>query len=265
MKRLLIILLLLSCLAALAQVYLPHRRAAFRPAAATGSFTPADLASMICWYSADYGVYEDAGTDAAEDGDAVVQWNDQSGNARNCVMFTSSNQPIYRASSFGSKPTVQFNVDCMTNGFGSSFSQPNTVFAVLWVTNIEGTFQIAWDGLASGNRQDLVARDGSYNMRLHAGTEVTVSAGVFAAPLLVTVLYSGAASTTRTNGVPTTTVNAGTHSWTGITLGARFSKDQYFYYGTISELIAYNADHFGTAGLTNCEKYLATKYGITIP
>ena len=55
-------------------------------------WTPADLPSLDIWYKHDTDIYEDA-DDAAEDGDAVTQWNDQSGNDKHAT--ASADHPTY--------------------------------------------------------------------------------------------------------------------------------------------------------------------------
>lgn len=71
-------------------------------------WTPKDLPSLVAWYVATAGVYSDAGTTLATDGQTVQQWNDQSGNGNNISQATSGKRPTYNAAGFNSKQTVTF-------------------------------------------------------------------------------------------------------------------------------------------------------------
>ena len=73
---------------------------------------------LILWLKSDAGVFEDAGTDQAEDNDNVVQWNDQAGsnNVAQDILNT-ANQPVYvetfgmftAPDVFNGYPLVQFS------------------------------------------------------------------------------------------------------------------------------------------------------------
>ncbi len=76
--------------------------------AAAAAWTPASLTNLVAWYSADSGVYNDAGSTLATNTQTVQQWNDKSGNAYHLKQATSGKRPQYLSGGFNSLPTVQF-------------------------------------------------------------------------------------------------------------------------------------------------------------
>ncbi len=56
---------------------------------------PTDIADCQVWVKDDAGVYSDAGITPASDGDAVQQWNDQTGNLNHIIQLTSGNRMKY--------------------------------------------------------------------------------------------------------------------------------------------------------------------------
>lgn len=60
---------------------------------------------------ADTGCYTDAGTTAANDGDLVYRWADQSGNANHANQTTSGNRPTLRTNWWGKNPALYFTTD----------------------------------------------------------------------------------------------------------------------------------------------------------
>lgn len=58
-------------------------------------FDPASIADPLARYSADVGVYSDAGVTLAVNGDAVYQWNDQWANALHFTQATAGKRPDY--------------------------------------------------------------------------------------------------------------------------------------------------------------------------
>jgi hypothetical protein len=84
-------------------------------AAGGGVWTPADLPGLIAWYKADAGVYSDAGTTLATDGQRVAQWNDQSGDGYHLIAPTPSVDGFfYRTDGFGTGlPAIESTVTTM--------------------------------------------------------------------------------------------------------------------------------------------------------
>src|SRR5580692_2641587 len=71
---------------------------------APSSVLPPAVSGLQLWLKADAGVYSDAGTTLATNGQTVQQWNDQSGNGRHATQATSGNRPTYNTGKFNSLP-----------------------------------------------------------------------------------------------------------------------------------------------------------------
>jgi len=76
--------------------------------AGVGSNTTSTQQTRL-WYKADVGVYSNAGTTLATSGNAVQQWNDQSGVGNHAVQATSGNRPTYRLNMANGFPALRFN------------------------------------------------------------------------------------------------------------------------------------------------------------
>ncbi|MEZ4622402.1 MAG: hypothetical protein R2867_43825 [Caldilineaceae bacterium] len=74
-------------------------------------------AGLSHWVRADVGVYSDAGSTLATDGQSVQQWNDQSGAGLDLGQATTTQQPIYVAPSARNNfnPALDFTDDFMFN------------------------------------------------------------------------------------------------------------------------------------------------------
>lgn len=80
------------------------------------AWVPTDLgANLIAWYKADTGIYKDAGTTLAANGETVQQWNDQSVNGYHLKQGTSGNRPQFLSAGFNSKQTVKFTAATPTS------------------------------------------------------------------------------------------------------------------------------------------------------
>jgi hypothetical protein len=76
----------------------------------TGSgaaFTPASLANLYAWYKADVGVLTTGSVPATTDGQAAVQWNDQSGVSNINLVNTNPGSAIFKTNFLNAKPVVQ--------------------------------------------------------------------------------------------------------------------------------------------------------------
>lgn len=79
------------------------------PAIGGAAWTPASLPSLVAWYKADSGVYNDAGTTLATNSQTVQQWNDQSGHGYHMSQATAGNRPSFQTAGYNGKQTVLFS------------------------------------------------------------------------------------------------------------------------------------------------------------
>lgn len=99
------------------------------------SVSPDELEDLELWFKADAGVYTDAGSTAASDGEAVQQWNDQSGNNRNMVQLTASIKPTYKTGIINDLPVLRFDGGDYLQGTWNSINTPFHLFLVSQVSN----------------------------------------------------------------------------------------------------------------------------------
>ena len=151
-------------------------------------------------------------------GPDVSQWNDLSGNGNHLVQVTAADQPFY--------DSVNSEIDLdgvseflRTSAFSSTLIQPNDIFIVATVRADANEY--IFDGITGGNRAALF---GSGPLRtLYAGN--LISSTSFASDKII---YLASFNTTSSEliegGVSTLTGDVGTHTMTGLTLGARYNN-----------------------------------------
>lgn len=72
--------------------------------------SPGGVSSNLrAWYSGGVGVFNNAGTTLAANGDNVQQWNDQSGLGFNITQATLANRPVFSTSSINGYPALTFS------------------------------------------------------------------------------------------------------------------------------------------------------------
>lgn len=123
------------------------------PASGGAAWTPASLGSALkAWYKADAGVYNDAGTTLATNGQTVRQWNDQSGNGYHVTQATSASRPTYLTNTLNSLPVIDF-----TNVVNQQYLQTTTTPVVLGGTLLSAFFVRKVTGLNGNTNVRLLA------------------------------------------------------------------------------------------------------------
>jgi hypothetical protein len=148
----------------------------------------------------------------------------------------------------------------ITDAFSSALSQPNTVF-VVWQTNTKGT-QFAIDGINNNDRHGIFQGTfGGNNVAFHAGSTQSYAKDTpFEQAIITSALFNGANSEVWENGESKLTGDVGSHSLTGLTIGARQGNAFFFLDGDIAEIIIY--DRALTVNeRVKVESYLTEKYG----
>lgn len=74
-----------------------------------GIGTTSGTSHLKLWLRADKGIYSDAGTTPATNGQRIQQWNDQSGNGLNATQGTLANRPVFTTTGFNSFPGISFS------------------------------------------------------------------------------------------------------------------------------------------------------------
>jgi hypothetical protein len=221
-----------------------------RRATAVAAFVPTDIAGLQLWLKAD--------SLSLNDADPVTTWADQSGNGRDAGQAVAANKPIYKVNIVNGKPVVRFDGvnDVMTTA--ASFGVRTIFYAVTYTS-----------GVIWGSSLDLTYF--GVNVATHylymgpGGGGVTTVGDEPGAWHIWTGKYSSGAGQgiIRLDG---TQAGTGTHeadTATGTTfIGNRELADLPLA-GDLAELIGYSG-YLSDANCLSVERYLGTKYGITV-
>jgi hypothetical protein len=170
--------------------------------------------------------------------DGIETWTDLSVNNYHATQASENLRPKYKNSGINGNPVVAFDgVDdyLITSPF-SAISQPNTVF-VVWKANTRG-LQFVVDGIANTNRHGIFQR--TDRIEFFAGNSVSYTDVGPLNGMITTAIFNGAGSEIWENGESKATGNIGSHSLTGITVGARQAHSTGFLDGDIAEILIYN-------------------------
>lgn len=203
-----------------------------------------------------------AGSGVTKISGKVSNWTDSSGNGNDLFQLTASKRPIFTDSDadFNDLPVISFDgVDdlLVTNTFsGGAMSHPNTIFLVArWDTN---NSRYMMDGIDSANRagfQEFTSNNSLVITILREYAGVDTDAHIFV------IEWNDTASKLLVDGGAAAAGNAGNHSLTGITLGAKYDGTAPGEI-TVAELIVYD----GLLSFTDQDTIgneLATRYDLT--
>lgn len=224
---------------------------------------------------ADAGVFEDAGTDTAENGDLVQQWNDQSGNGFNATQATSGIRPTYRTGQVNGLPAIEWFVSSantvmtIPDNAAIEMTGDSTVFVVLKPNAASAPFSLlSKDNGASAGAYYLVLTT-THNQQLdrpfiEAGVPGTTSLSTSVYSVIDTVV-SGTAVSHFINGAAAgtdTLSSSGTATNTPLKVGI-FNVTTDPMRGFLAEILVYNAA-LNSTDRQQAEDYLGAKYNISI-
>lgn len=193
----------------------------------------------------------------------VTSWTDKSGNGNNATQSTGSKKPVNTASQIYGRNAVVFDGvdDTLATTFGSTLSQPITVFLVAKRTS--GTTFL--DGVGAVNRVSIVSDSGQSNkITLYSGANATSTATTGTEPTLYSALFSDASSELRQNGGSNLiSTSPGTASTDGVTIGTDYAGLNPLS-GNVAEVIYYNRALSATER-QKVEEYLRAKYDLYPP
>lgn len=222
---------------------------------------PTQVVGLIEWLAADVGVYSDAGSTPAVDGDAVRQWNSISVGV-NLTQSTAARRPKYNTSLFGF-PVLDFgqydlsNEHSLSGTLGSAYNHPFTLFVVVWHSNV----------VASDNIFNYAAAGQNY--MLESAGEFRIGSGAVFGNLLIfdkevwnqfTAIYTNSDSRVLWNAKFNSRVTVAPVSQTGIVIGTGGIGKNWM--GYIAEIILFSRE-VSKIERYGIEMYLKRKYSFS--
>lgn len=212
-----------------------------------GSIYAIPTPNLIGWWQAD--------ALELDNGDPVTSWVDTYSSKN----LTAGVAAEYVTNIINGLPAVRFDGSKLSVSFGSTKTQPNTIFIVC--SQELTSYRYVFEGDGASSRHGFGRINGGDTMDLYAGTLV-VGAGQ-AVPTgvhLWTTLFNGGSSYVRKDGVQVSTGNVGSQSPGGFTLGSKYDGLDSMV-GYVAEVLFFNAELSGT-DRDAVETYLMNKYGL---
>jgi len=213
------------------------------------------LTNITAWYKWDAGVLNSSDLPAASD-DPIKTWQDQVGGFH-LTQATSNFRPLFKGNHLlfdGTNDQLIITTGSLQVNGGATF--------VIWepLATATGIADIICGGTNDGQTWREVSQDGtSVSVRMYAGNFVNTVSYAYGVPHVTSLIYAGANSVQRKNGVETGPANAGTNSGTGMSVGAnRNPEGGRAWKGKIKEIIVYSVAPAG-ADLSTVESYLTAR------
>lgn len=232
---------------------------------ASGVDSPDDVSGLLVWFKADSGVFSDAGSTPATNGDTVQQWNDQSGNAIHSSQATSGSRPTYRTNQINGLPAIDF----ATSKWMAFTEQSLTDFSIFVVAK-QGSVSTTKTIIGgTDNTTKINLRFESFAVRNSQHTIQSFEEAPTTDYVQICVNHSesaGGTTTLRVDECQTGTPDTGTATLGVSHLGARLNSGTAteFLNGLIAEVIIYNTSLSATDRAA-IEAYLRNKYALPNP
>jgi len=247
-------------------------------AAGGGGGSEPPTTSLLAHYEADSEVFTDAGTTPAADGEAVYQWNDQSGNGNHLTQTVSGDRPLYQTSEQNGLPGIEFvSTDYLAKASSLFTASPVSIYVVFESsstttdqtilceaksTTVNDQFWLTAMGTVTGDPVRWWVRS---NIPAQSTPETTTGFVANTACLVSVVDASSTSKTIYMNGAnsetDTTSVTPATDShrfWVGY---ASDSSPAWPLTGFVYEILVYSTAHDSTTQ-AEVESYLTTKWGL---
>jgi hypothetical protein len=242
----------------------------------TGPGGVGDSGNNILWLKADEAVYRDAGNTEAANGDPVMEWHDQSGNAHHLSQSNGTFRPSLLDNGLNSRPVMRFNVANNRLRRTSFADFPTTEITTIAVMNtaqsgdalvsyatpsdnnnyliFNSGSQSTYIAGTSGNTGNNVA-DGNWHILHHAWTSLDGSNDMYEDGSSV---FSGTLAAGRS--ITQDGCLAIGAEQDGVDSGYDANQD---FDGDIAETIIYDV-RLNAAQRIIVDNYLAAKYGLSI-
>ncbi len=228
----------------------------------SSGFSPGQISGIDMWLQSDSGVYVDAGVTLAVPGNTVEQWSSILPATLNLLKLTSSARPTYTSNSFGSQLGLAFDgtSDFMTVTVSAKTAQ-TLFFVIKSPTLTDGNFVFSYASDA-GICQDSTTGYG-WISDAASGRQVINAVGTAACVITLKVV-SAASMIIYSNGTqsnsfdPQNSVTTSTNFTVGAALGGSPNTNV-----TIASILRYTSA-LSDSDRQNVERYLGSKYGITV-
>lgn len=252
-----------------------------RAAAQTGPGGVGSSSSNVLWLSADRGVYSDAGTTPATNGNNVQQWNDRSGNGRHASEGTAGNRPNYYTNILNGAPAIRWTASSTDRLLSTGLSTGNqaSVFVVARYSSLPSPNPGLVQGAATGNGFSATAGNKHVGMWINStntrpwgrgvrsdGTSLDITQTTATAANTFYIFNNNYGAATIQQYINNTAAGSvatdGTlRSWTDMAIGVQAGTESWN--GDIAEVIAFNTS-LNSAQRIIVANYLAAKYGMTL-
>jgi hypothetical protein len=228
----------------------------------TAGFSPTSITGCLLWLDA-----SDNTSITYSSGSSINQWLDKSGSNNNATQSTTSLMPTYGTMSNG-KNAINFSTGKCLSAPTVSLSTTYSVF-VIGYTLIPQTYQylLNFNNSVSGLFQFGTGGDRNFltSVGITSWNDSTTNSpsSAVASLCMMEMTNNGTSSglIPYFNGTTMSAKNGTTISQSDLTIGARFSKDGYFWNGYLAEIIIYNSV-LSTSDRQKIEGYLAWKWGL---
>ena len=220
-------------------------------------FDPSSISGLIGWWDAD------DPTTITEVADAVSQLDDKSGEGNHVTQGTGTEQPLTNTNTIGGKNTITFdgvNDNLKRTTFtGGAISQPNTIFIVANLKDVETTGTNYMVDGGSSSRHTFNTPNGADRLNQYAGSHNTALSGQTNGSALYTLIYDTTSSELRKNSSVQVSGDAGTRDMNGVTLGATYVNSAHAEFD-LGEILIYDG-LVSETDITAIEGYLNPKWG----
>ena len=175
--------------------------------------------SLIAWFDA-----TDISTITKDGSNLVSVWADKMGtSAYNLAQATSGDKPTWVDDDRNGRDVINFGAPAgayMQTDFGLTLAQPYTIVTAWVFAANDSTERVGYDSNDSSNRAIFIKNSTASSWRIHAGADLSFTDATIPTNWGYSVgVFNGASSEIRINGSSAATGNAGSDSFTPMTVG----------------------------------------------
>ncbi|MEQ9425591.1 MAG: choice-of-anchor D domain-containing protein [Cyclobacteriaceae bacterium] len=232
-----------------------------------------DGGNLNLWLKADANVEEADGT-AAEDGDGVDDWRDQTANNLDASQGTAAARPTFNTNQVNGYPAISFSTagtdDFLDLGDVLDFDPDTDDWSVFIIYNVvvneQGTlFSRALSGTGDTRQYQYYVSGNEFVVRNRGANHASTATVTGNWSLASSITEGGTGVDTYVDGgseISGGAIGTGTET-TNVLIGARTNGTGFTLDGDIAEIIVYD-NNLNASDQRDVESYLALKYGISL-